>query len=115
MKRNWCHLSLLRLDLEKANQRLPERGMEISPADCNYGASVTIIPRNRSSRRRTGRIVHGTPYPLGPQRHVDVANAERFERIDHGIYDGRCRADSRRFADALHAKRIEWSGCLGAV
>src|SRR5689334_7931501 len=65
--------------------------------------------------RRTNRMMDGAPYLFGPQRNVDVANTKWFERIEHRIGDSRRRADGRRFANALDAKRIQRRGRLGAV
>ena len=38
--------------------------------------------------------------------HVDVGDAERGERVEHGVDDGRRRGDRARLADALRAERV---------
>src|SRR5262245_14534542 len=54
-------------------------------------------------------MVHRLPDALGPQRHVDVADLERVERVDHRVHHRRRRADGRRLADALGAERVDRS------
>src|SRR6185436_5310519 len=65
------------------------------------------LPARENLKRRSGAaIVHRVPHPLRPERHVDVADVERPERVDDGVDDGRRRADGRRLADALGAQRV---------
>src|SRR5690606_1926515 len=58
------------------------------------------------------------PDPRRRDRHVDVLHmgeTAAVERVDHGVDDGRGRADGPCLAAALHAQRIVGAGRLARV
>ena len=52
------------------------------------------------------RCLDRLPHLLGRRRHVDMRDAERRERIDHGVHDRGERADIAGLARAFDAERI---------
>ena len=50
--------------------------------------------------------LHGPPHLRRRERHVDVADTERLQRVDDGVHDGSAATDRRRLAHALHAERV---------
>src|SRR3546814_6035091 len=67
-------------------------------------------PRALSLRDRSfggllaARILHRAPYLLGRRRHVDVADAERRQRVDYCVDHRRTGADGAGFAGALRSE-----------
>src|SRR5947209_7324231 len=60
------------------------------------------------------RSAHGFPEASRGERHVEVADAERRERIHHRVCDGGSRGDGSRLARSLDAERVHGRGRLGA-
>src|SRR6185437_12367696 len=58
------------------------------------------------SRARMGYRRDGAPNAFGSRRHIEVAYAKRFQRVQHDEHHCRQRADASRLARALHAERI---------
>ena len=57
-----------------------------------------------------GLALQRLPDLLGRERHVEMAHAERRQRIEHGVGDRRRRAVGRQLADALEAQEIVGRG-----
>src|SRR5712691_7771639 len=55
-------------------------------------------------------VAHGRPDLARGQRQVEMRDAERGQRVEDGVGDGRRGADGGRLADALHAERRPWRG-----
>ena len=56
------------------------------------------------------RVLNGLPHAVRCGGHVEVFHAQRFERVQHGVDDGRRRADGTRFAAALAADGVVRAG-----
>ena len=76
------------------------------------GRRTPAAPARPASAIRTRRGDR-RPHPLGRAGHVDVADAEVDERVDHRVLHRRGGADRPRLADALGAERVERRGRLG--
>ena len=51
-------------------------------------------------------LLDRAPQAFGRQRHLDMADAERLQRVDDGVGDRRRRADRAGLAAAFDAERI---------
>src|SRR5439155_6194719 len=58
----------------------------------------------RSSSRLM--LLDRAPQAFGRQRHLDMADAERLQRVDDGVGDRRRRADRAGLAAAFDAERV---------
>ena len=56
------------------------------------------------------RVLHGSPDPRRRQRHLDVVDADRLQRVEHRADDRRRRADRAGLATALGAERVVGAG-----
>src|SRR6185312_2545481 len=71
-------------------------------AGCAASPSGTSRIRRLSSRRSPDR----PPYPLRGGGHIDVLDAERGERVEHGGDDGLRRGDGAGLARPLNPERV---------
>ena len=77
-----------------------------------------FVDRRRPLCRRTRRShspagvapAKRPPHLVRRDRHVEMAHAERAQRIEHGIGDRRRRAVGRQLADALQAEEVVGRG-----
>ena len=75
--------------------------------DCSSFTATTTTgwPSGRlADRRANGQC---SPDLLGRARHVEVADAEVRQRVDHGVLHRRGGPDGARLADALGPQRVE--------
>src|SRR5690348_18255415 len=69
-----------------------------------------IAIRATSALRGLNRL----PDALWRQRHVDMLDAQRRERIHHRVDNRLTGGDGAGLADALDARQVVRAGCLGA-
>lgn len=62
--------------------------------------------RAKCSGQLPGFAVDGAPDALGRDRHVDMADTQRTQRVRDGADDGRDGADDAGFAGPFDAERI---------
>src|SRR3989449_4951700 len=92
-----AQLLLDRLALPASSPEITDRvsvGHERSAPLCDPGRALST-----STER--------TPHALATERHVEMTDAERRQRVHDGIDGGRRGADRRGLADALGAERVE--------
>src|SRR5262245_39788765 len=63
----------------------------------------------------TLRLSHRLPHALRRERHVEVPDPERRERVDDRVHDRGRRGDRPRLAGALDAERVHLGRRLGAL
>src|SRR5438128_3758032 len=100
----------------------------LSPACADVGgstrttvATTKVSPRRRSSAARSSTssasdiryallrradLIQSRPDLVRGDRHVDVRDAQVSDRIDHGVDEGRRRADRGRLTDPFSADRV---------
>ena len=75
----------------------------------------TPSPRLVGRGRSRARVLNRPPDPLRRERHVEVRDAPRLERVDHRVRHRRRRPDRRRLADALRPERVQVGPRLGVM
>ena len=63
------------------------------------------VERGEARPSAAGRV-DGLPYPVGQDRHADVAHAEVGQGVDHRVGEGSGRADGGLLADAFGPDRV---------
>src|SRR5713101_4770232 len=90
----------------------PDSSLPWSPRPLIRGRGWRVsAPGEDALRERVLRRFDRSPQFLGPERHIEMTNAERLQCIEHRVHDTWRGTNGARLANSLSPHRIEWRRC----